>query len=162
MRNDKESFRKLLTEKLPQRIKHYLTIGCISFTAVEIIVSVLNVCTNLMSSNIWAFNLEAFIVCLTIAVLMFFTDVFTYNFSQLLGILIQLADVIVVVIGLGGFVFHWFPMKWELFLLVLGICVIVYIIVYIAMIFSARVTSYQLNKKIIERKEQKKNGREDY
>ncbi|MGN0536951.1 MAG: DUF3021 family protein [Acutalibacteraceae bacterium] len=156
MKNDKESFRKLLTENLPQRIKHYLTIGCVSFTAVEIIVSVLNVCTDLMSSNIWAFNLEAFVVCLTIAVLMFFTDVLTYNLSQLLGILIQLTDVTVVVIGLGGFVFNWFPMKWNFLLLVLGIIFAVYIIVYGAMIFSTRVTSYQVNKKIIERKEEKK------
>lgn len=164
MKNDKESFGKLLTEKLPQRIRYYLSIACISFTAVEIIMSILQVIypEDLMSSTVWIFNLEAFAVCLTITVLMFFTDVFTYNFSKILGILIHLVDITVVVMLLGGFVFHWFPFKWEFLLLVLGVIFAVYIIVYGAMVFSTRVTSYQVNKKIIERKEQKKNGREDY
>ncbi len=164
MKNDKESFSRLLTEKLPQRIKYYLSIACISFTALEIIMSILQIIypEELMSSAGWTFNLEAFSVCLTIAVFMFFTDIFTYNFNKILSIIIHLMDITVVVMLLGGFVFHWFPIKWEFLLLVLGIILAVYIIVYAAMIFNVRVTSYQINKKITERKERKKNGGEDY
>ena len=65
---------------------------------------------------------------------MFFTDQFTDGCTKPLAMLIQITDVSVVVFGLGGFVFGWFPLdaKWILpvFLILLSVYFATYIVLY--------------------------------
>lgn len=147
------------SQNLGERIKYYFSICCISFTILELILSTLNATISLMSSNLWINNIEMFAVCFCIAALMFFTDIFTKNFSKPLSIVIDLIDVSVPVFGLGGFIFHWFPIEWQSILMVFGVLTFVYLAVYGIMYINSVITSKSINQKIIKRKGEHKNDR---
>ncbi|MBR2177506.1 MAG: DUF3021 family protein [Clostridia bacterium] len=117
-----------------KRIMYYIIICCVSYTACSLILTTVNMFGDAFNSLPLYVNLQYFAVCLLISFLMFFTDQFTDGCTKPLAMLIQITDVSVVVFGLGGFVFGWFPLdaKWILpvFLILLSVYFATYIVLY--------------------------------
>lgn len=147
-------------QNLGGKIKYYFSICCISFTILELVLSTLNATIDLMSSNMWINNIEMFVVCFCIAFLMFATDTITRNLNKPLAIAVHWIEVAIPVFGLGGLAFHWFSMDRSM-LIVFGIMTFVYFAVCGVMLLSDRITANMINKKILERKGEHKNDRED-
>lgn len=152
-----------IPNKLSEKIKYYFTVCCISFTILELVLSTLNIiiAPTSMSSNLWINNIEMFSVCLCIALIMFVTDNFTKNPHSIFARIVHLIDVSIPVFVLGGLVYHWFAIIWWDILIVFGVIVLVYFLVYGIMYLNGKITENMINKKILERKEEQKNGRED-
>lgn len=145
------------------RVKYYFSICCISFTILELVISVLHITGIFLGETTWMNNIEMFTVCFCIGILIFITDIFTKNtregYLNFFQILVHLFDVSLSVFGLGGLVFHWF--SWEDILGVFGILSFIYFVVYGIMILNQKISANMINKEIIRRKEENKNGRKD-
>lgn len=155
-------FLKRIKSWFIKNFKYYLTICCTSFTVVTLILSVINISVDLMSSNTWMNNIELFIVCFFITMLMMFTDMLTKNSNIFLGILVHLVDVFVPVFGIGGFIFGWFPISWYWVGIVSGLLIVIYFSIYGIMLLQVKNTSDGINKKILERKGEHKNDKENH
>ncbi len=144
-------------QTLLKKIKTYGISGCISYTMVSLILSLLNNTGNLMETNIWITNLQLLAVCFSIAVLMLVTDCIRNPEGLSVGVNpvdigLDLLSVAVPVLGLGGFVFHWFNVFSEQILIPIVILVIVYSAVLGLFVLNNKQTEKELNQKINERK----------
>lgn len=140
-----------------KRIMTYFITSCVSYTACSLILTLLSIIFEDFSPSIYH-NLEYFVVCLSISVLMFFTDMFTDSCTAPIAVLIQITDVIVCVLGIGGLIFHWFPFKPFWLLIVLGIILLIYFITFAVMYYVNRKWVNNVNKILTERKSEKNNG----
>lgn len=155
-------FLKRIKPYFIENFKYYLTICCTSFTVVILILSVINICFDLMSSNMWINNIELFGVCFLITMLMLFTDMFTKNSNIFLVILVHLIDTFIPVFGIGGFLFSWFPISWYWIGIISSILIVIYFSVHGIMLLHIKSTSDGINKKILERKGEHKNDKENH
>ncbi len=160
MENDKLTLKELFRFDLKKKIKFYFSVCCISFTILELVLSTLNACFDLMSSNLWINNIEMFAVCLCIALLMFITDRFSKNHSLITKITIDLLDILAAVYGLGGIAFKWFT-TWDSIIISFCVILVVYFLVFLIMILNAKITDNKINKKILERKGANEDVRKD-
>lgn len=136
------------------KIKFYLMSCFVSFTIADLVLSVLNI----MDRVGMYVNLEIFAVCFCIALVMFILDVVGSNLNRPVLMLLQFADVVISVLGLGGFVFGWFPISLEYILLAFMILTFVYIVTCLLIFGFDKITENEINKKISERKGGNKNG----
>lgn len=149
-----------------KRMKLYGISFCISYTMVSAILSFLNLNSELISGNIWLSNVQILVVCFVIAVLMLITDTIrspeTIESQLTPGFFaLELLDVAVPVIGLGGFAFKWFDVFSLQVLYPICILVAVYFAVFAMFYINSKHTEKELNRKISKRKEELKNGRQD-
>ncbi len=139
---------------------------CISYTLVSLILSLLNTYNNLMADDAWKHNLELFTVCFVIALLMFLMRIIMKQDEvPRVSLGIVAADLLIVaapVLGLGGFVFHWFDVFSPQVLFPIGILLIVYALTATIFYFSTKKTEKELNRKINERKERLNHGQQDH
>lgn len=135
-----------------KRIPQYIIMCCVSFTVCVMILSAIHTWYDLMATVAWVANFELFAVCLAITILMFFTDSFTENLPLPVVSLIQFADVILCVFGLGGLVFDWFPINFHWFVIVFAIDAVIYLLVFLVMYYVNSRLSNEINEKIKERK----------
>ncbi len=153
-----------------KKLRNYGISCCVSYTFVSIILSLLNVRQHLMSGtdvhDVWLNNIQIFVVCLAIAVCMFITDCLfkiddgEENYS-LISFTLGLVDVVIPVMGLGGFVFRWFNVFSYQILYPTGILLFVYLAVFGLFCLNAKHTEKELNRKINERKERKNHDKQD-
>ncbi len=153
-------------KSLLHRLKRYGISYCVSYTMANMILSVMNYIDSInIYDNVWLINIELSAICLIIAVLMFFSDMFIshtegYGFS-VLDMIVGFFDVAVPVLGLGGFVFNWFDLfSYEV---IYPLCIIaaVYFATLVLFLINDRMTEKEINKKIKERKEMKRNEQDN-
>ncbi|MGM9533086.1 hypothetical protein [Intestinibacter sp.] len=131
-----------------------IIIDCISYTAVMLIISILNG-MGITELN-WMFNLQLFTVTTLISVFMYFIDKLNIE-SQPVYMLLQMLSIAVSVLGVGGGIMKWFTWEFKYVAITSGIFITVYLITYVALFLINSITSEQINKKIAEN--DKKGGR---
>ena len=141
-----------------KRLKLYGICTCISYTLVSMILSVLNIGSELVTGNTWVANVQLFSVCLVISVLMLITDTIkdpeTATTEATPGyILVGLLDVAIPVLGMGGFLYGWFDVFSTQVLYPICILVVVYIAVFAMFYIIGKKTERELNRIINDRKE---------
>ena len=148
-----------------KRLKLYGTSFCISYTIASMILSALNINSELIKENIWLTNIQLLIVCFTIAVLMLITDTLLCREENLISLpnfLLGLADVAVPVLVMGGPVFHWFSLSTIYILIPIIILFVVYAATFALFYINAKLTEKELNRKIHERKERLQHDKQNH
>ena len=128
------------------KLKSYIVSDCVSFTAVVLVLNALHLAGITDTMQGWILY-ELFLATTVISLLMFFTDKLPIE-NPVLQILLHLADVAVVVLGLGCGVFHWFP--WEPFY-VLTSCIIftvVYLLTHCITLLRNKILSRKINRRL--------------
>ena len=147
------------------RLKNCGLSCCISFTLVNLILSVLHLDAELMQGNFWRYNLEIFVVCFVIALLMFIVSLFSQEDNPLRmtpgAVVIDLLCVAAPVLGLGGFVFRWFNPFSVYVLYPIVILLVVYALTAAAIYWNARRTEKEINQAITDRNKQRNREKEN-
>lgn len=137
-------------ENLSNKFNHYLTVLVHTFTWQTLILSIINFGESIINSQT---IMQFFTVACVITALMAITDIFTQKRGSIpVIILTNLLEVFIVVLGLGGFVFKWFEFIWTDLLVVIGIIVIIYFVIFGIFIFKMKMDSDYINKLIKENK----------
>ncbi len=145
-----------------KRIMYYIIICCVSYTACSLILTVFNMYEDDLNSLPLYVNLQYFAVCFLISLLMFFTDWLTEGCTTPLPMMIQITDVSIVVFGLGGFVFGWFPLDVKWILPVFVILLLVYFATYLVIYFTEKKWANDVNEILSKRKKEKKNENKNH
>lgn len=131
--------------------QQYIIIDCVSFTAITLILSLNDVITGTNGMNP-LFLLQLFGCCTLICLLMWLTDRWEKQ-RAIINMLVRLADVAVVILGVGGGVFHWFP--WTVYDVV-PVCVsftIVFLVTYGIMLIQDKFVTQAINEYLKKKKE---------
>lgn len=133
-------------------LKDSILITCISYTAVAVILSVLALISPGFTMELTSITYLQLFGCTTIiSCLMYFTSKIQVE-SQIAANLIQILDIAIVVYGVGGGLFQWFP--WEITYIaeVAFILIVVFLFTNYIMIWQNNEITKAINKKIKERK----------
>ena len=145
-----------------KRVIYYIIICCVSYTACSLILTAVNMYEDVSNALPLYVNLQYFAVCFLISMLMFFTDQLTENCTMPIAMLIQITDVSVVVFGLGGFVFGWFPLDAKWILPVFVILLLIYFATFAVIYFAEKKWTNDVNIILKQRKKEKKNENKNY
>lgn len=129
------------------KLRESIVISCVSYTAVMIIISILNGMG--VTGLSWKFNLELFLVTTLISLFMYIIDKLNIE-SQPVYMILQILSVAISVLGIGGGVMKWFSWTLEYVSITTGIFVVVYLITYGVTFLINRITSEKINQKITE------------
>ena len=129
------------------KLRESIVISCVSYTAVMIIISILNGMG--VTELSWVFNLELFLVTTLISLFMYIIDKLNIE-SQPVYMILQILSVAISVLGIGGGVMKWFSWTLEYVSITTGIFVVVYLITYGVTFLINSITSEKINQKIIE------------
>ncbi|MBU5334869.1 DUF3021 family protein [Intestinibacter bartlettii] len=129
------------------KLRESIVISCVSYTAVMIIISILNGMG--VTGLSWIFNLELFLVTTLISLFMYIIDKLNIE-SQPVYIILQILSVAISVLGIGGGVMKWFSWTLEYVSITIGIFVVVYLITYGVTFLINSITSEKINQKITE------------
>lgn len=151
-------FKEMFSAK---RILYYVFICCVSFTALVLILSVLNYGINHSSSVNYFYIIQYFSVCFLISLVMFFTDKLTENSSKLVNMITHITDITFCVFGLGGFVYGWFPLTALGFGIAFGILIGVYILTCVVMYLFDKKWVDDVNKIIMKQRKVRQDGKKD-
>ncbi len=130
----------------------FLLTDCVSFTALLLILSILNETGMLEARRI----LECFACTSAVAGLIALTGRLRIE-SFLLGVLVNWLDVTVVV-ALCGRLFRWFPFEGRILLQVFGILTAVFVITAAVIVFQNEVYARRINEKIRKGKDHDTDG----
>lgn len=128
-----------------KNIMEFLLTDCVSFTALLLILSLLNMEEMLTARQI----LECFVCTSAVAGLIALTGLLKIE-SFLLGVLVNWLDVILVV-ALCGRLFRWFPFEWRILLRVFGILTAVFVITAAVIVFQNEIYARRINEQIKRR-----------
>ena len=131
------------------KLRESIVISCVSYTAVMIIISILNGMG--VTGLSWKFNLELFLVTTLISLFMYIIDKLNIE-SQPVYMILQILSVAISVLGIGGGVMKWFSWTLEYVSITTGIFVVVYLITYGVTFLINSITSEKINQKITEQK----------
>lgn len=129
------------------KLRESIVISCVSYTAVMIIISILNGMG--VTGLSWKFNLELFLVTTLISLFMYIIDKLNIG-SQPVYMILQILSVAISVLGIGGGVMKWFSWTLEYVSITTGIFVVVYLITYGVTFLINSITSEKINQKITE------------
>ena len=129
------------------KLRESIVISCVSYTAVMIIISILNGMG--VTGLSWKFNLELFLVTTLISLFMYIIDKLNIE-SQPVYMILQILSVAISVLGIGGGVMKWFSWTLEYVSITTGVFVVVYFITYGVTFLINRITSEKINQKITE------------
>ena len=138
---------------------YFVICTCVSFTCVSLILSILAT-IGYITTTPWSYC-TYFIVT---SIISFLQILFSHLFPSLdilspRGALLRLlVAVMLPVFGIGGGIFHWFPLSWRYILLVLAICVSVYFMVTAALALKSRSDAEEINSVIQNKKKEKTGG----
>ncbi|MGN1467611.1 MAG: DUF3021 family protein [Ruminococcus sp.] len=136
---------------IKRKFSYYFSVGTNAFAWQTVILSIINI---LFGTGV-SFNSYVVLQCLcvgfTIAFLMFFTDKLTLKTNFPTKILVDLIDVFLVVLIMGGALFKWFEFVLADLAIVAGVILAVYFVVFAITIVRDRIDSDFINKKIKER-----------
>ena len=130
-----------------------IVIDCVSYTAVMLILSILN--SMGVTDLSWVFNIQLFVITSLISIFMYFIDKLKIE-SQPVYMLLQMISIAVSVLGVGGGIMKWFSWEFKYIAMTSGIFVTVYLISYAVTFLINSITSDKINKKIAEN--EKKGG----
>ena len=130
-----------------------IVIDCVSYTAVMLILSILN--SMGVTDLSWVFNIQLFVITSLISIFMYFIDKLKIE-SQPVYMLLQMLSIAVSVLGVGGGIMKWFSWEFKYIAITSGIFVTVYLITYAITFLINSITSDIINKKIAEN--EKKGG----
>lgn len=128
-----------------KNIMEFLLTDCVSFTALLLILSLLNMEEMLTARQI----LECFVCTSAVAGLIALTGLLKIE-SFLLGVLVNWLDVILVV-ALCGRLFRWFPFEWRILLRVFGILTAVFVVTAAVIVFQNEIYARRINEQIKRR-----------
>lgn len=135
-----------------KRIRIYSTTGCISYTVTLLIQALLSGRTEFfMSGFSGTYLLQLFAVCMLIAALMLFTDWRLEDGPGWRHMAVQLTDVFLVVFGVGGGCFRWFPWSVEQVAVMAVFLLVVYALTYGAALLQHQIISMEINEKLSAR-----------
>ncbi|WP_455543116.1 DUF3021 family protein [Intestinibacter sp.] len=134
------------------KLKDSIVINCVSYTAVMIIISLLNSIS--ISGLSWVFNLQLFVVTTIISLLIYFIEKLNID-SQPIYMLLQILSVAVSVLGVGGGIMKWFAWSFKSVSITTAVFVITYLITYSIIFLLNSITSEKINKKISEQNDEK-------
>ena len=129
------------------KLRESIVISCVSYTAVMIIISILNGMG--VTGLSWKFNLELFLVTTLISLFMYIIDKLNIE-SQPVYMILQILSVAISVLGIGGGVMKWFSWTLEYVSITTGIFVVVYLITYGVTFLINSITTEKINQKIAE------------
>ena len=129
------------------KLRESIVISCVSYTAVMIIISILNGMG--VTGLSWIFNLELFLVTTLISLFMYIIDKLNIE-SQPVYIILQILSIAISVLGIGGGIMKWFSWTLEYVSITTGIFVVVYLITYGVTFLINSITSEKINQKITE------------
>ena len=129
------------------KLRESIVISCVSYTAVMIIISILNGMG--VTGLSWIFNLELFLVTTLISLFMYIIDKLNIE-SQPVYMILQILSVAISVLGIGGGVMKWFSWTLEYVSITTGIFVVVYLITYGVTFLINSITTEKINQKIAE------------
>ena len=129
------------------KLRESIVISCVSYTAVMIIISILNGMG--VTGLSWKFNLELFLVTTLISLFMYIIDKLNIE-SQPVYIILQILSIAISVLGIGGGIMKWFRWTLEYVSITTGIFVVVYLITYGVTFLINSITSEKINQKITE------------
>ena len=129
------------------KLRESIVISCVSYTAVMIIISILNGMG--VTGLSWKFNLELFLVTTLISLFMYIIDKLNIE-SKPVYMILQILSVAISVLGIGGGVMKWFSWTLEYVSITTGIFVVVYLITYGVTFLINSITSEKINQKITE------------
>ena len=127
------------------KLRESIVISCVSYTAVMIIISILNGMG--VTGLSWKFNLELFLVTTLISLFMYIIDKLNIE-SQPVYMILQILSVAISVLGIGGGVMKWFSWTLEYVSITTGIFVVVYLITYGVTFLINSITTEKINQKI--------------
>jgi hypothetical protein len=141
-------------------LKGCLLADCVSFTVAALISSILVVVTpDRMFHMTPNYYLELFVVTTFVNVLMLLTMRLPIDCMPV-NMLIDLLDVAVGVLGLGGGIFHWFGWRLGYVVEAVTLLTVVYFVTYGLMIWQNRELARQINRHILQCKCGKKHAAE--
>lgn len=129
------------------KLRESIVISCVSYTAVMIIISILNGMG--VTGLSWIFNLELFLVTTLISLFMYIIDKLNIE-SQPVYIILQILSIAISVLGIGGGIMKWFSWTLEYVSITTGIFVVIYLITYGVTFLINSITSEKINQKITE------------
>lgn len=132
------------------RYQEYIIIDCVSFTTVALILSISDA-IGWSSGMGCIFLLQLFGCCTLICLLMWLTDHWEKQ-RHIVDMLVRLADVAVVILGVGGGIFHWFP--WTMHG-VIPVCVtftVVFLVTYVIMLIQDKFVTQAINEYLKKKK----------
>ena len=129
------------------KLRESIVISCVSYTAVMIIISILNGMG--VTGLSWIFNLELFLVTTLISLFMYIIDKLNIE-SQPVYIILQILSIAISVLGIGGGIMKWFSWTLEYVSITTGIFVVLYLITYGVTLLINSITSEKINQKITE------------
>lgn len=124
----------------------FVLTDCVSFTALLLILSILNMEEMLSARQI----IQCFVCTSAVAGLIALTGRLRIE-SFLLAILANWLDVTVVV-ALCGWLFRWFPFEWKILLQVFGILTAVFVITAAVIVFQNEIYARRINERIRKEK----------
>ena len=127
------------------KLRESIVISCVSYTAVMIIISILNGMG--VTELSWVFNLELFLVTTLISLFMYIIEKLNIE-SQPVYMILQILSVAISVLGIGGGIMKWFSWTLEYVSITTGIFVVVYLITYGVTFLINSITSEKINQKI--------------
>lgn len=134
-------------EVVVMKLRESIVISCVSYTAVMIIISILNGMG--VTGLSWKFNLELFLVTTLISLFMYIIDKLNIE-SQSVYMILQILSVAISVLGIGGGVMKWFSWTLEYVSITTGVFVVVYFITYGVVFLINSITTEKINQKIAE------------
>lgn len=134
-------------EVVVMKLRESIVISCVSYTAVMIIISILNGMG--VTGLSWKFNLELFLVTTLISLFMYIIDKLNIE-SQPVYMILQILSVAISVLGIGGGVMKWFSWTLEYVSITTGVFVVVYFITYGVVFLINSITTEKINQKIAE------------
>lgn len=146
------------------KIRQFFSLLVNSFTWQVLILAVVNLFFG-MGMNFTAVSvLQCFAVALAISLLMLITDIvltdlFKLKLSLPVISVIDIVEVFLVVLILGGLVFGWFDFVLTDLLIAAGVIAAVFVIVFATQIFRMKADSAAINKILRERNENEKSNK---
>lgn len=145
-----EKSRKNSSKKLDELI----LVDCVSYTVVSLILAFLSFFDLVMGINPRVL-FQLFAVTTLICFLMYLTSFLPIE-SPWAEVFVSLADVGVVVLGVGGGIFRWFPWQAKYIWMVSGVFVIVYFITYGIILLQNKIASDQINRILQKKRREQK------
>ncbi|MGN0550674.1 MAG: DUF3021 family protein [Acutalibacteraceae bacterium] len=130
--------------KIKNILHQMLFVDFTSFSIVSVILA-LSVYTQLGNDFTAESELQLFL-CTTIISVLTICIAQINRISWLLVILLQAISVEAVIIGIGGFVFSWFPITFEYVAIVTGICIVAYILTLLIWYFNRKAQANKINE----------------
>lgn len=137
-----------------KKLDELILVDCVSYTVVSLILAFLSFFDLVMGLNPRVL-FQLFAVTTLICFLMYLTSFLPIE-SPWAEMLVSLADVGVVVLGVGGGIFRWFPWQAKHIWMVSGVFVIVYFITYGIILLQNKIASDQINRILQKKRREQK------